>query len=198
MTVDILEVSNTSISGDIGSNGRGDAELRQQMETVPPPKEMDIIPTLHRIFPALGSLDLSYNALTTLKGVGEMFIPSPSASDETGSGPDRGGTGSRLKVLRVRGNKIDEAALDELVRIGESFKLGDAGMVTEWHGVEIDLRENEIGKVRDFHCCLLFRPVGVPIVWGYHGILITDPNPCCVFAYLINPTLRFYLVNELG
>lgn len=155
-------------------------------------KEMDILPTLHRIFPALGSLDLSYNALTTLKGVGEMFIPSSSASDETGSGPDRGGSG--LKVLRVRGNKIDEAALGELVRIGECFKLGDAGMVAEWHGVEIDLRENEIGKVRNVFSVQTSRR---PIVRGYIGILIMGLNPCCVFAYLINPTLPFCFVNKL-
>lgn len=119
------------------------------METSPITKEMDVLSTLHRIFPALGTLDLSYNVLTTLKGVGEMFLsPSLSPSDETGSGTRGDGGGGGLRVLRVRGNRIDEAALDELVRIGERIKLGEEDIVGRWSGVEIDLRENEIGKVR--------------------------------------------------
>lgn len=93
-------------------------------------KEDGLLGVLHRIFPSLATLDLSDNALTNLESVGALFL--------------EGG----LRVLRVRGNKLDEAALAELVDIGGRIHAGDGETSARWHGMEIDLRENEIGKVR--------------------------------------------------
>lgn len=94
-------------------------------------KEDGLLGVLHRIFPSLATLDLSDNALTSMEGVGALFL--------------EGG----LRVLRVRGNKLDEAALTELADIGGRIHAGDGDASARWHGVEIDLRENEIGKVSE-------------------------------------------------
>lgn len=111
----------------------------------PTDKELGLLPTLHRVFPALVTLDLSYNALSTLNGVGDMFLPS---SSETLSQ----GNCASLQTLKVCGNKIDEAGLEELVCIGEKFKLDETCVAPRWRGVEVDIRENEIAKV----CCWFF------------------------------------------
>ncbi|KAF8313665.1 hypothetical protein DL93DRAFT_2081000 [Clavulina sp. PMI_390] len=71
-----------------------------------------------------------------------MFLPtSPPLLGEAGAE-------KVLKVLRVRGNKLDEAALNDLAKIGQDMKEdGDNGIKERWKGLELDLRENEIGKL---------------------------------------------------
>lgn len=136
-------------SGDVGTRVHGSTHFLEEFGQSAEMKEMELLPTLHCVFPALTTLDLSYNALTTLKGVGDMFLGS---SSETPSE----GTCANLQTLRVRGNKIDVGGLDELVRIGEKIKLDEAGAVSRWHGVEVDLRENEIAKVRYWFSLISF------------------------------------------
>lgn len=132
--------SPTAGSVDVGNRAPGtkfSPELLVQPEEV---KEIALLPTLHLVFPALTTLDLSYNALTTLDGVGDMFLPPSSETSPRGNYVS-------LQTLRVRGNKIDKAGLEDLVRIGEMIKL-DTCVASRWRGVEVDLRENEIAKVR--------------------------------------------------
>lgn len=117
--------SSTHAAADTGTNGSSRPRL-SDLEM----KEDDLLSVLHRIFPTLTCLDLSENVLTTLDGVGAMFL--------------EGG----LRVLRVRGNKLDEAALGDLVAIGSRIRDGDDDAKGNWNGVEVDLRSNEIGKVR--------------------------------------------------
>lgn len=139
-----------------------------------------LFPLLARIFPSLTRLDLSYNTLTTLDGVEALFSPSHSFNSSNSSNVSattKRSTGQKgLKVLRVRGNKIDEAGLGDLIRLGDrmrsrSVPSGAGGSSSssevdgaqsaaavdgekernrdrgEWKGEEIDLRENEIAKV---------------------------------------------------
>jgi Leucine-rich repeat (LRR) protein len=93
-----------------------------------------LLDTLKELFPSLTVLDLSYNVITSLSGIEEMFFPP--------SSPGQG-----LKALRVRGNKISD--IRPLEAIAERFeRAGGAGVGVEgWKGEEIDLRENEVGKL---------------------------------------------------
>jgi hypothetical protein len=96
-----------------------------------------LIITVRRLFPNVRSLDLSYNLLTTLHGVEEYFLP-----PATPAGPVSG-----LKVLRARGNKIGTEGLEALVSVGKRLQGASSGL-DGWRGEEVDLRENEIAKVR--------------------------------------------------
>ncbi|KAF8340487.1 uncharacterized protein EI90DRAFT_3035746 [Cantharellus anzutake] len=108
------------------------------------------IRALIRLFPKLKVLDLSFNNLTTLDGVEEIFIPSLASTEASGvaGSNDDGG----LKVLRARSNQIDDGGLAPLVLLGQKFRQGQiAG--EQW---EVDIRENSIAKV-------LYR--SIPIVF---------------------------------
>ena len=84
------------------------------------------------LFPSLGTLDLSYNALTSLTGIATLFTP------------DEGAKRKGLKVLRVRGNRVD--SLETLEELAGAWRSGSG--IEGWRGEEIDLRDNELIKVR--------------------------------------------------
>ncbi len=91
-----------------------------------------LIELIGNLFPSLGTLDLSYNALTSLTGIATLFTP------------DGGAKRKGLKVLRVRGNRID--SLETLEELAGAWRSGSG--IQGWQGEEIDLRENELIKVR--------------------------------------------------
>ena len=90
-----------------------------------------LIEMIGNLFPSLGTLDLSYNALTSLTGIPTLFTP------------DEGVKRKGLKVLRVRGNRVDSLETLEELASGWHAGLGIQG----WQGEEIDLRDNELIKV---------------------------------------------------
>ena len=97
-----------------------------------PSSKEPLIELIGNLFPSLGTLDLSYNALTSLTGIVPLFT-----SDE---GAKRKG----LKVLRARGNRID--SLETLEELAGAWRSGSG--IQGWRGEEIDLRDNELIKVR--------------------------------------------------
>lgn len=99
----------------------------------PPRSNELIIPTLTRLFPSLRTLNLSYNATTNASLTSEALSTLILAS------PHRKG----LRHLRLRGNRISE--LDGFLGLAESFK-GNR-QVPEWKLEELDLRDNEIGRL---------------------------------------------------
>jgi hypothetical protein len=90
-----------------------------------------LIELIGNIFRSLGTLDLSYNALTSLAGIAPLFTP------------DEGAKRKGLKVLRVRGNRID--SLETLEELAGVWHSGSG--IQGWRGEEIDLRDNELIKV---------------------------------------------------
>ncbi|KAG5652205.1 hypothetical protein H0H81_005826 [Sphagnurus paluster] len=102
--------------------------------TATPPRSSEmILPLISKLFPSLRTLNLSHNALT-----------SASLTAEALSGLILSAEGRRgLKHLRLRGNAITE--LDGFLGLAESFK-GNR-QVPEWHLDELDIRDNEIGKL---------------------------------------------------
>ena len=90
-----------------------------------------LIETIGNLFPSLGTLDLSYNTMTSLTGIATLFTP------------DDGAKRKGLKVLRVRGNRID--SLETLEELAGGWRSGSG--IQGWRGEEIDLRENELIKV---------------------------------------------------
>ncbi len=112
--------------------------------SLPPGKKGDTltestIRALMRLFPNLKVLDVSFNNLTTLDGVEEMFLPPLASSEGNGSGL-RGG----LRVLRARSNQIDDKGLVPLIALCQKFRQTRC---EQWKGEEIDMRENSIAKV---------------------------------------------------
>lgn len=113
----------------------------------PPGKKGDAlteptIRTLMRLFPRLKVLDLSFNNLTTLDGIEEMFLPSFPTDDGSAEG-----SGGGLRVLRARSNQIDDNGLVPLIALSQKFR--EAKVECErWKGEEIDIRENGIAKVQ--------------------------------------------------
>jgi hypothetical protein len=99
---------------------------------------------LAQLFPMLNTLDLSYNTLTRLTYLEELFFPSSATpiTPVSGSPAARG-----LKILRLKGNKV--ADLNGLVEIGERFRRGGASGygVEGWKGETIDISDNEISKL---------------------------------------------------
>ena len=99
-----------------------------------PPRSTELIlPTLAKLFPSLRTLNLSYNALTNTSLTPDALSALILAS------PHRKG----LRHLRLGGNKISE--LDGFLNLAEAFK-GNRN-VPEWKLEELDLRDNEIGKL---------------------------------------------------
>ena len=98
-----------------------------------------LLPLLTRLFPSLRSLDLSYNLLTSDSLTTDILLPLilSSSGDETRL-PRKG-----LKQLRLRGNKITD--LEGLRGVAELFR-GNRD-VPAWKLDELDLRDNDIGKL---------------------------------------------------
>jgi Leucine-rich repeat (LRR) protein len=101
--------------------------------TTPPRSTELILPTLAKLFPSLQTLNLSYNALTnaslTPEALSALILTSPHRKG--------------LRHLRLRGNKFSE--LNGFLNLAEAFK-GNRN-VPEWKLEELDLRDNEIGKL---------------------------------------------------
>ena len=106
-----------------------------------------IFSILASLFPSLTSLDLSDNKLTSLSGVRALLIPDPARKT-------RG-----LKVLKVRGNKINDLmGLEAVAQV-----LQSEGRVEAWRLEELDLRDNEIAKLPPM---LGYLPLDVLLVEG--------------------------------
>lgn len=96
-----------------------------------------LLPLLAKLFPSLRMLDVSYNALTSAALSQDALSSIILASDS--AAPERKG----LRHLRLRGNHIDE--LDGFQGIAELFKGNRE--CPAWNLEELDLRDNEIGKL---------------------------------------------------
>jgi Leucine-rich repeat (LRR) protein len=101
--------------------------------STPPRSSESLIPLITRLFPSLISLNLSHNAITTASLTPEALSNLILASDLR----------KGLRHLRVRGNRISQ--LDGFAQLAESFK-GNR-QVPEWKLEELDIRDNEIGKL---------------------------------------------------
>jgi Leucine-rich repeat (LRR) protein len=95
------------------------------------PGKEPLIDVVAALFPSLSTLDLSYNLLTTVSGIAVLMTPDPERKRKG------------LTTLRLRGNRL--SSLDPLEELGATWRSG--GGIGGWRGEEIDLRDNEIGKV---------------------------------------------------
>lgn len=97
-------------------------------------KQGSLIELIANTFPSLSVLDLSYNALTSeglpVSALEKLLVPSESG---------RGG----LRILRLRGNRI--SALDTFEPVANLFRGNRR--VAEWRLEELDVRDNEIGRL---------------------------------------------------
>jgi Leucine-rich repeat (LRR) protein len=107
--------------------------VSQAGASTPPRSDELLIPTLTKLFPSLRTLNLSYNALSN------SSLTSAALTTLILASPHRQG----LRHLRLRGNRISE--LDGFLGLAEGFK-GNRN-VPEWKLEELDLRDNEIGKL---------------------------------------------------
>jgi Leucine-rich repeat (LRR) protein len=108
----------------------------------PPRVNQPLLPLLVRLFPNLQTLDLSDNVLTATSLQADVLaslILAVPPSEELPSHFTRKG----LKHLRLRGNRI--ADLDGLQGLAAQFKGNRT--VPEWKLEELDLRDNEIGRL---------------------------------------------------
>ncbi|OSC97686.1 L domain-like protein [Trametes coccinea BRFM310] len=101
-----------------------------------------LLPLIARLFPSLRTLDLSYNALTstalTKDALSVLILADSSATHEGDSSVKKG-----LRHLRLRGNRLND--LDGFQQLSERFR-GNRDL-PEWKLEELDLRDNEIGKL---------------------------------------------------
>ncbi|KAJ2912254.1 hypothetical protein MD484_g8167, partial [Candolleomyces efflorescens] len=121
-----LEGCNLDDSVPVSVVGSGDTAQR----TTEP-----LLPTLAKLFPSLRTLNLSYNKISdrslTFDALSSLILQSPERSG--------------LKHLRLRGNRISDLGDGGLQKLAEMFK-GNRD-VPEWKMEELDLRDNEIGKL---------------------------------------------------
>jgi len=115
-------------------------------DTVTPPRANEpLLPLLANLFPSLQTLDLSDNALTAaslqIEVLSSLILAVTSSSRDERASPHPVKKG--LKHLRLRGNRL--ADLDGLQGLAELFKGNRT--VPEWRLEELDLRDNEIGKL---------------------------------------------------
>ena len=122
-----------------------------------------ILPTLAKLFPSLKRLNLSYNALT------DAALKTDALSELTLSTPQRGG----LRSLSLRGNRLSD--LEGFKGVAEMFR-GNRD-VPEWKLDELDVRDNDIGKLAPE---LGLLPLEVFLVEGN-----TSVGLCCSFRYLL-------------
>ena len=101
--------------------------------TTPPRSTEPILSILAKLFPSLQTLNLSYNTLTNVSLTPEAL------STLILTSPHRKG----LRHLRLRGNKFSD--LDGFLNLAQAFK-GNRN-VPGWKLEELDLRDNEIGKL---------------------------------------------------
>ena len=97
-----------------------------------------LLPLLARLFPSLRTLDLSYNALTS-----EALAQDALAALILASADDQEPRRPGLRHLRLRGNRLD--GLDGFQELAAMFK-GNRD-VKEWKLEELDVRDNEIGRL---------------------------------------------------
>ncbi|KAJ3516583.1 hypothetical protein NMY22_g14174 [Coprinellus aureogranulatus] len=101
--------------------------------TITPTSSEPLLPIITKLFPSLRSLNLSYNRLSdaslTFEALSALILQSPGRNG--------------LRALRLRGNRLSE--LNGLQKVAELFKGNRA--VPEWKMEELDLRDNEIGKL---------------------------------------------------
>ncbi|KAI0326476.1 L domain-like protein, partial [Cubamyces sp. BRFM 1775] len=104
-----------------------------------------LLPLLARLFPSVRTLDLSYNALTSAALTKDALSALILASDAPSSGDSESAVGVKkgLRQLSLRGNRLNE--LDGFQQIADRFR-GNRD-VPEWKLEELDLRDNEIGKL---------------------------------------------------
>ncbi|KAM5539221.1 hypothetical protein V8D89_007094 [Ganoderma adspersum] len=106
-----------------------------------------LLPLLARLFPSVRTLDLSYNALTSAclssPSLDSLLFadPLPTLSAEGEVVPPTVRKG--VRHLRLRGNRLDD--LGAFAQIAERFKGNRE--VPEWRLEELDLRDNEIGRL---------------------------------------------------
>lgn len=114
------------------SHGENSDEFGSPRRTEP------LLSLLARLFPSVRTLDLSYNMLTsavlTRDSLSHLILASP---------PEDAGIRRGLRHLRLRGNKLTE--LEGFQGLAELFKGNRA--VPQWRLEELDLRDNEIGKL---------------------------------------------------
>ncbi|KAF7361332.1 hypothetical protein MSAN_01165800 [Mycena sanguinolenta] len=125
-------------------------------ETTPvvPSETKPLIPLLTELFPSLRNLNLAYNTLTSAALSAPVLTALIMASTGNGA-PERKG----LRQLHLRGNRITD--LDGFRDIALLFK-GNRD-VPEWGLEELDVRDNEIGKL---HSELGLLPLDVFLVDG--------------------------------
>lgn len=121
-----------------------------------------LLPLLTKLFPSVVTLNLTYNALTSKSLTSETLTDLIINKRKP------------LKHLRLRGNRITE--LDGFQGLAEPFK-GHRQVPDEWKLEELDLRDNEIGR--------LPAELGLlPL-----DVFLVDGNTCVylpfVFAYLL-------------
>ncbi|KAG8816088.1 hypothetical protein FRC17_000468, partial [Serendipita sp. 399] len=112
-------------------NLASEVPVSQESSTTPSMPKESLLHVIASLFPTLSTLDLSYNALTTLAGVGVLFTPD---AEKKRKG---------LTTLRVRGNRL--VSLEPLEEVASQWK--GSGGIPGWRGEEIDLRDNEIGRL---------------------------------------------------
>ncbi|KAI0819277.1 hypothetical protein BC628DRAFT_1342318 [Trametes gibbosa] len=125
-----------------GGSGSGDDFTQRTNEP--------LLPLLARLFPTVRTLDLSYNGLTsealTEEALSTLILsdpPAPSTGDDDEDDASPPVVKKGLRHLRLRGNRLGE--LDGFRQLAERFK-GNR-LVPEWKLEELDLRDNEIGKL---------------------------------------------------
>ena len=109
----------------------------------PPRANEPLLPLLAKLFPNLQTLDLSDNALTAAALQTDVLASLILAFNSSSEGPPSQSTRKGLKHLRLRGNRI--ADLNGLQGLAEQFKGNRT--VPEWKMEELDLRDNEIGRL---------------------------------------------------
>ncbi|KAJ7186813.1 hypothetical protein C8R46DRAFT_280242 [Mycena filopes] len=112
-----------------------------------PSETRDTLPLLAQLFPGLRLLNMAYNTLTGAALTEEVLAALIMPSSSTSSSPDESDTPTRplgLRQLHLRGNRI--AALDGFQAIALHLFKGNRD-VPGWGLEELDLRDNEIGKL---------------------------------------------------
>ncbi|KAK7682554.1 hypothetical protein QCA50_014354 [Cerrena zonata] len=114
--------------------------VSRSQEANAPRTNESLIPLLTRLFPSLRMLDLSYNHLTSKALGGDVL--SDLILTRTDIDPPRKG----LRHLRLRGNKLVD--IDGFISVSGLFKgHKDSRDVESWKLEELDVRDNEIGRL---------------------------------------------------